>query len=51
MARILIIDDDADLRRTLRDLLELIGYAVVEASDGREGVACYEAAPTGSDHY
>jgi len=46
MTRILIIDDDADLRTTLRDLLEQAGYAVVEAHDGHEGLTSYEAAPT-----
>ena len=46
MARILIIDDDADLRTTLRDLLEQAGYAVVEAHDGHAGLTSYEAAPT-----
>jgi CheY-like chemotaxis protein len=43
MARILLIDDDAELRLMLREMLEQAGYDVVEASNGREGVACYEA--------
>jgi CheY-like chemotaxis protein len=38
MARILIIDDEADLRTTLRDILEAQGYEVIEANDGREGL-------------
>jgi two-component system, cell cycle response regulator DivK len=37
--RILIIDDQEDLRGVLRDLLSGSGYAVVEAADGRDGVA------------
>jgi two-component system cell cycle response regulator DivK len=37
--RILIIDDQEDLRGVLRDLLGGSGYAVVEAADGRDGVA------------
>jgi CheY-like chemotaxis protein len=41
MARILIIDDDADLRTTLREILEQAGYEVVEVSDGREGLQRY----------
>jgi CheY-like chemotaxis protein len=41
MTRILIIDDDADLRTTLRDLLEHAGYEVVEVSNGREGLQRY----------
>jgi CheY-like chemotaxis protein len=32
--RILIIDDQEDLRGVLRDLLSGSGYAVVEAADG-----------------
>jgi DNA-binding NtrC family response regulator len=43
MARILIIDDDEPIRRTLRRMLELAGYDVVEAADGREGVELYKA--------
>ena len=46
MVRILIIDDDADLRTTLRAILEQAGYVVVEAHDGHEGLTSYEAAPT-----
>jgi two-component system, cell cycle response regulator DivK len=37
--RILIIDDQEDLRGVLRDLLSGSGYVVVEAADGRDGVA------------
>jgi|SRR4029434_5612102 two-component system cell cycle response regulator DivK len=37
--RILIIDDQEDLRGVLRDLLSGSGYAVVEAADGHDGVA------------
>jgi CheY-like chemotaxis protein len=45
MARILIIDDEAELRTTLRELLEAQGYEVIEASDGREGLRHYVGAP------
>ena len=45
MARILIIDDDAALRTTLRELLEGQGYEVIEASDGREGLYHYLGTP------
>lgn len=38
MAKILIVDDDASVVRTLSALLEEEGYAVVSASDGDEGV-------------
>lgn len=36
---VLIVDDDADLRRLVRAVLEPRGYRVVEAADGREGIA------------
>jgi two-component system cell cycle response regulator DivK len=37
--RILVIEDQEDLRRILRHLLEGSGYVVTEAADGAEGVA------------
>ncbi len=42
MARILIIDDEERVRRTLRRMLEPAGHEVVEAADGREGVELYK---------
>jgi CheY-like chemotaxis protein len=45
-ARILLIDDDNQLRYLLRQLLEAAGYDVVEASDGSQGVQRYRDAPT-----
>lgn len=38
MKRILVTDDDAKLRKQFRTLLELEGYEIVEARNGREGV-------------
>ena len=38
--RILIVDDEADIRRILRILLEKAGYEVIEAQDGRSAVEC-----------
>ncbi|HEY1942370.1 MAG TPA: PAS domain S-box protein [Roseiarcus sp.] len=38
----LIIDDDADMRRSLREFLEVLGYAVREAEDGEAGLALLE---------
>ena len=34
----LIIDDEADLRQLLARVLELEGYAVLQASDARRGL-------------
>jgi DNA-binding response OmpR family regulator len=44
-ARILVVDDDDDIRGLLRSLLERAGHEVAEASDGRAGLrGLYEAA-------
>ena len=37
--RILIIDDEAEIRESLETLLELEGYTVAVAGSGREGLA------------
>ena len=37
--RILVVDDQEDLRGVLRDLLAGSGYTVIEAADGEAGVA------------
>ena len=39
---ILTIDDDPDIRATLRIVLEMAGYAVGEASNGKEGLKIAE---------
>lgn len=39
MAKILIVDDEAPIRRTLREILEFEQYEVEEAADGQEGVS------------
>jgi DNA-binding response OmpR family regulator len=36
--RVLVVDDDPDIRRLLADLLGRAGYAVHEAADGRAGL-------------
>ena len=41
MARILVIDDDADMRALLDEMLTAGGHEVAQAGDGREGVAKY----------
>lgn len=37
MARILIIDDDEQIRELLRDMLQRAGYEVMEAVNGKQG--------------
>ena len=41
-SRILVIDDEAEIRRSLRMILEYEGYEVLEASSGPEGVTLVE---------
>jgi two-component system, cell cycle response regulator DivK len=36
--RILVVEDTEDNRRIVRDLLTSVGYALIEAADGDEGV-------------
>ncbi|HLT77368.1 MAG TPA: response regulator [Ferrovibrio sp.] len=38
MARILLVDDDSDIREVLRDHLESAGHSVVEAQNGKVGM-------------
>ena len=45
MATILIIDDEESIRALLRTTLEAAGYEVVEASNGRIGLALYRHRP------
>jgi two-component system cell cycle response regulator DivK len=40
--RILIVEDQEDNRTILRDLLSTVGYELIEATDGVEGVAMAE---------
>ena len=42
-ASVLVIDDDPDMRRLLRDFLIREGYHVVEAADGRDASALVES--------
>jgi DNA-binding NtrC family response regulator len=45
MARILVIDDDADARDMLKQTLERAGYEVETAADGKQGALCQAASP------
>ena len=45
MATILIIDDEVGIRALLRFTLEAAGHEVVEAANGREGLALYRRRP------
>lgn len=47
MARILIIDDEKLVRATLLQTLEKAGHEVIEAANGKDGIALYEE--TGAD--
>ena len=42
-AKILVVDDDPDIRTVLTALLEARGYQIVTASDGKEGLATLKA--------
>jgi two-component system nitrogen regulation response regulator NtrX len=44
-AHILVIDDEAEIRRSVRMILEYEGYDVQEASSGPEGLALIEREP------
>ncbi len=45
-ARILVVDDDDQMRGMLRQMLELEGHEVVEACDGKIGIKLYREEPT-----
>ncbi len=46
MKRILVIDDDVQVRQMLKQTLEREGYEVVDAADGNEGIKLYRDEPT-----
>jgi len=45
MARILVIDDDPDMRAMLEQTLKAAGHEVVLAGDGREGMERHRTSP------
>ncbi|RZL63047.1 MAG: response regulator [Variovorax sp.] len=43
--RVLVVEDDAEVRRVIVESLTLLGYTVSEAPDGASGLAALEAGP------
>ena len=43
--RVLIVDDEADIRATVSAMLEIEGYAVAEAANGADALVVVEADP------
>lgn len=46
MKRILVIDDDIQVRQMLKQTLQRAGYEVAAAADGNEGIKLYRDEPT-----
>ena len=46
MKRILIIEDDDELRATFREILQKQGYEILEADNGDDGIRIYRDDPT-----
>lgn len=44
-SKILIIDDEPQIRAMLRQMLEREGFEVIDASDGRQGIRLYRESP------
>ena len=45
MPRILVVDDDPNLRTAIRRMLEPEGFEIEEASDGRDAMRSFRARP------
>jgi DNA-binding response OmpR family regulator len=43
VSRVLVVDDDSDIRGLVRELLERAGHDVIEAPDGNEGLRLFYA--------
>jgi CheY-like chemotaxis protein len=48
LPRILVVDDNADMRTSLAQLLGLLGYEVETASDGNQALAAHRARAFGT---
>lgn len=45
MPSILVVDDEGQLRKLIREILEQAGYQISEARDGKEAIQQYRLAP------
>jgi DNA-binding response OmpR family regulator len=43
VSRVLVVDDDADIRELVSELLQRAGHSVIEAADGRDGLRRFHA--------
>ena len=43
LGRVLVVDDEADVRKSVRLILTKAGYDVIEAEDGEKGIAAIKA--------
>ena len=46
LCNVLIVEDDKDVRESMKDALELEGYEVTTANNGREGLEVLKKTPT-----
>ena len=46
MTRILVVDDDLQLREMLRQMLEQVGYEIIDAPNGKVALDLYRESPT-----
>lgn len=49
--RILVVDDDPMVLKSLRDILEIDGHEVVSADGGQAGIDCFQAAYDRHEHF
>ena len=49
--RILVIDDESEIRKLFIKKLAGKGYEIIEACDGKEGLKLYHENPAGSGYY